>query len=180
MTDNRAIVLDASAAIAFVAMEEYGSRIQGLLSASGAGNRSIIVPPLFWLEVVNALSGRRKWTGAQVLEAIAELDTFDLDTIDQDRALVLLTIDLVERHGLICYDASYLALAIQQDAGLLTLDRQLGAAAGMRCIPLDGGFGPAETAATYERSVTWPDYRGASAFLAKLRADALTRQPGSP
>jgi predicted nucleic acid-binding protein len=173
MTDNRPIVLDASAAIAFVAREDYGSRIEALLSDSGAADRSIIVPQLFWLEVVNALSGRRKWAGAQVLEAIAELDAFDLNTIDHDRALVLLTIDLVERHGLISYDASYLALAIQQDADLLTLDRQLAAAAGPRSIPLDGGHSLAETGETYERGVTWPDYRGASTFLAKLRADAL-------
>lgn len=182
MSARREIVLDASAAIAFVAREEPKPRVERELRALGASNTSIVVPAFFWLEIVNALTGRRKWSGAAVVEAIAELDTFDLLTIEQDRAVVVLTIDLVERHGLISYDASYLALAIQRDAQLLTLDRELAAAAGVRAIALSDSHRLAETTGGYEREVTWPDYRGASAFLAKLRADALSelRPAGGP
>jgi len=50
-----------------------------------------------------------------VLEAIAELDAFELQSIEHDWAFVLLSIDLVERHRLVVYDACYLALAIQLD-----------------------------------------------------------------
>jgi hypothetical protein len=81
-------------------------------------------------------------------------------------------VDLVERHRLIAYDAAYLALALQLDAQLLTLDLRLAAAAGPRAIPIEDGHYLAEQGRTYEHDVTWPDYRGASAFLAKLRADA--------
>jgi predicted nucleic acid-binding protein len=171
MQNARDIVLDASAAIAFVAKEKNGSRIGRLLASFGTADRSIIVPQFFWLEVINGLAGRRKWAGVEVLEAIADLDAFEIETVEQDRSLVVLTIDLVERHGLIAYDAAYLALAIQQDAELLTLDRRLAAAAGPRSVPIDGEHLLAETTAAYDRDVTWPDYGGASAFLAKLRAD---------
>lgn len=170
---SRPLVLDASAAVGFLALEPQGQRVERHLREHGAPDGDILVPPFFWLEVINALAGGRKWTGAQVLRAIAELDVFEVATSEQDRGLVLLTLDLVERHRLVAYDAAYLALAIQLDAQLMTLDRRLAAAAGPRAIPLEDGNRLAETAPTYDRDVTWPDYRGASAFLAKLRADAL-------
>jgi predicted nucleic acid-binding protein len=168
------VVLDASAAIAFLLNEEHGPRVERTLRQLQTAAGAVLVPPIFWLEIVNAIAKGRNRVGARVFEAIAEMDALGLETIAQDRALVLLTVDLVERQGLISYDASYLALAIQQDAHLLTLDRRLAAAAGPRAIALGDGRVVAETAPTYEAGVTWPDYRGASALLARLRAEVLT------
>jgi predicted nucleic acid-binding protein len=166
------LVVDASAAVAFSARQERSDDVERALEGWRSGGHQIVVPPHFWLEVINALSGRGRWTGAAVLEALVELERLGMTTVRLDRPLVLLALDLVERHGLISYDAAYLALAIQRDARLLTLDRRLAAAAGPRLLPI-GSHGVSESPPAYERSVTWPNYRGASAFLAKLRADAL-------
>ena len=81
-----------------------------------------------------------------------------------------------ERHGLTSYDAAYLALAIVD--GWVARDIRCGSfglAAGTRAFTI----GPArlsEAPAPYEHAVTWPNYKGASAFLAKLRAEAA--RPG--
>ncbi len=129
------------------------------------------MPSHFWLETTNPLITRRRWSGADVLQAIHTLDGFRFETIELDRAHLVLTLDGSERYRLTMYDGAYLALANSLDGSLLTLDAALRAAAGTRAVPV----GPArlsETPAVYGNAVTWPDYKGASAFLAKLRTDA--------
>ena len=80
-------------------------------------------------------------------------------------------IDLIERHRLTAYDATYLALAIAWDGLLVTFDASLRVAAGERTAQV-GPTRLSETPVAYEHTVTWPEYKGASAFLAKLRAEA--------
>lgn len=174
MSAPREVVLDASAGVALLLQEQLAPQVDATIRQHQTAGTSMVVPPVFWLEVVNAIDRGKQRTGARALEAIAELDALGLETAEQDRAAVLLTIDLVERHGLISYDASYLALVIQRDARLLTLDRDLAVAAGTRAIAIGEGHGLAETTVAFDREVTWPDYRGAAGFLARLRADALS------
>ena len=87
--------------------------------------------------------------------------------------MLLSTLDIAERHGLTAYDATYLALAISVDGQLLTFDEALRAAAGARAIPTGHEHRTAELRPAYEHEVTWPNYKEASAYLARLRADAL-------
>ena len=106
-----------------------------------------------------------------MLQAIHDLDEIGFETIPLDRPLLVLSIDMGERHRLTAYDAAYLALAVSMDASIATLDTALRAAAGARALHI-GPTRMSETPAAYEHSVTWPDYKGASAFLARLRAEA--------
>jgi predicted nucleic acid-binding protein len=168
------LVVDASAAVAYLARQERGDHVERALAGWRSLGHQIVVPPHFWLETINALTGRGRWTGAAVLEALVELERLGLATVQQDRPQLLLALDLVERFGLISYDAAYLALAIQRDGALLTLDRRLADAAGSRAVAVDE-HRLAEASVTYERTVSWPMYRGASAYLAKLRAEAAQR-----
>ena len=164
--------MDASAAIALVVREPQGQAVHRLLSTWNAEDRPVLVSPFFWLEVVNSLMRRNSWSGADTLAAVHRLDTYELETIEQDRGLVVSGLDLAERHDLTAYDAAYLALAIRLDAQLLTLDRRLALAAGQRAVGI-GERRVSEPRQTYEREVTWPNYRSASAYLAKLRAEAV-------
>jgi predicted nucleic acid-binding protein len=172
---DQGVVIDASAAVALVAREHQGEAVRQLLSTWNAEECPVLVASFFWLEMVNTLLRRHKWSGADALAAIHKLDTYELETVELDRALVIASLDLAERHGLSAYDAAHLAVAVQQDATLLTLDRQLAAAAGPRAVPLGDDHRLAETPLPYERDVTWPDYSGASAFLSKLRREVLER-----
>lgn len=176
MTAIRPVVIDASAAIALVLDEPAGGWVEHSLRDWASIDRPTLVPNHFWLEVVNAIGRQARPSGDKVIAAVHRLDLFALQTMEVDRPLLLQVIDRVERFGLSSYDAAYLALAESVDGDLLTLDRQLATAAGHRAIPVDEGHGLHETPVVYEHDVTWPSYKGASAYLAKLRAEALAER----
>ena len=175
MTSGRAIIVDASVAVAIMRNEPEGPAAVAAIRQWTQEGARIAVPSHFWLEVANALTARRRWPGAKVLQAVHDLDRLRLETIELDRALLILAIDMSERHRLTAYDAAYLSLAVALDGSLLTLDARLRTAAGSRALHM----GPArlsETPAPDEHAVTWPSYKGASAYLAQLRAEAA--RPG--
>lgn len=175
---TRRLVLDASAAIAMVRSEPEGDAVRRTLEAWKRSGDTVTVPDHFWLEVVNSLTQRHRWVGGDVLRAIHELDTFDLESTPLHRPLLVTTLDVVERFGLTAYDALYLAVAMVDGAFVLTLDKQLAAAAGGRAVTLDGVHRLNETPAVYEHDVTWPSYARASRYLAELRAKArATAEP---
>ena len=166
------LVLDASAALAMIRGEPDGLAVQRLVQQFTHDDGVILVPDHFWLEVINTLVRRRRVPMADVLRAIHDMDELEVSTAEIDRPLLWTTLDLAERHGLTAYDAAYLAVAIVEDASLLTLDHDLAVAAGDRALSLDGGHRLHETPAVYEHDVTWPSYARASSYLAELRAAA--------
>jgi predicted nucleic acid-binding protein len=170
------IVIDSSVGIPLVRLEPGRDAIRRKVEEWRARGRTLIVPGLFWLEVLNALSRRHGYPGAALVEALYELEELGLATVEPDRAMRLGVADLVERHGLTSYDALYLAVAEQWGALLATGDRALAAAAGSRAIPLgdaSGGHRLAEEGAGYGRQPSWPKWGGSRAYLAELRARAL-------
>jgi predicted nucleic acid-binding protein len=166
------VIIDASIAIAMVRKEPIETVVRAAVRGWTQLDRDLIVPAIFWFEVVNALSRRHRYRGLDLLRAVHELDELELVTVDPDRPLLLLTIDYVERFGLTAYDASYLALAEVHGGDIATLDGALIRAAGTRAINLDERHRLSEPPAPYEHAVTWPNYKRASAYLAQLRAEA--------
>jgi len=169
---TRRLVLDASAAIAMVRSEPEGEAIRRTLEAWKRSGDTVTIPDHFWLEVVNSLTQRHRWDGADVLQAIHDLDTFELESTALHRPLLLTALDIIERFRLTAYDALYLAVAMMDGAFVLTLDKELAAAAGDRAVSLGGGHQLNETPAVYEHDVTWPSYARASSYLAEMRARA--------
>jgi predicted nucleic acid-binding protein len=175
MSSLTIVVIDASLAVARLRVEEQTPQILGAFREWSRMGTRLVVPRSFWWEVVNALAIGHRYTGDQVLEAVHELETLGIESRDPDRGQLLLTISAVERFRLTAYDAQYLVLAETMVAPLATLDLALARAAGSRARylgPGDPGHRLSETPAVYEHNVTWPNYKGASAYLAKLRAEA--------
>lgn len=170
----RPVVLDASAGIPLVRPETTSTEVSQALRNMRHAGRRLIVPPLFWLEVLNVLTRRHRYQPHQALEALAELDAVGLETIELDRPMLLLALDAVARHGLSAYDAAYLALAEASDADLLTGDATLAAAAGSRAH-LVGAGRIGEQPATYADG-SWAAWPGAAAYLADLRARLVTAE----
>ncbi len=166
------VIVDSSVAIAIVRDESGAEALRVAVDQWTVLGRPLLVPSLFWLEVVNALARGHRYRGLDVLHAVHELDELTITTIESDRAQVIKTIDLVERFGLTSYHASYLALAHLYGGDIATLDLELARAAGARAIVLDGRHRLSEPTTVNEHAVTWPNYKGASAYLAKLRAEA--------
>ena len=173
MTGPRAVVIDASVALAILLGEPEASLAHGAVAAWTSVGRRRVVPGLFWLEVVARLGREPEATGTFILEAVHRLDSMGLETVDLDRPTLIQTIDVMERTGLTEYDSAYLALADQIGATLATFDVQLAAAAGDRLESMSGPSGTSEKPAVYEHDVTWPNYKEASAYLAQLRAEAV-------
>ncbi len=173
---TRGIVLDASVALTFLLRQRGLEDVKNRVRAWEVSGTEIRVPSPFWLEVSNSLLRRHRLEGRSVIEAIHQLDDLGIETVQVDRAMALLAIDRAERFGLTTYDATYLALAELVDARLYTADRALLAAAGSRGLQVVGGTDHrvSEAPVPYgaERRPTWPDYSGASAYLAQLRAEA--------
>lgn len=168
------IVVDASVALALVVEEPESAAVRARVKRWIDLGERFVVPPHFWLEVVNVLGRARSLPGKAVMEALYHLDDLAITTAEIDRMQLVLTIGRVESYGLTAYDAAYLALAHSLSAKLATLDRRLAAAAGAHFIdpvaetPRRTSEGPA----TYESEGTWPEFREASAFLSRLRAEA--------
>ncbi len=173
MTD---IVIDASVAITFCLRQVGVDDVDRQLARWRRSSAVMRVPSLFWLEVSNVLLRGHRIPTRGVVETIHRLDEFGLETVEVDRALLILALDRAERFALTMDDAAYLALAESTDATLYTSDRALLAAAGSRGLAVSGATDHrlSEAATPYgaERRPTWPDYSGASAYLAKLRAEA--------
>jgi predicted nucleic acid-binding protein len=173
--DPPPIVLDSSVALAFLLEEADSRAVRARVRAWVDQGERFAVPSLFWLEVVNVLGHVRALSGKIVLESLYHLDDLGITTVEPDRVQLLLTLSRVEQHSITAYDASYLALAHSVSAKLATLDAALAAAAGRRYVDPRGGdptHRTGEELATYESEGTWPEFAQASAFLARLRADA--------
>lgn len=167
-------VLDASVAVSYVRPEIASSAVRRWLGRWLLSGGSLVVPHHFWLEVINALARRHRWSGASILEALRELRELSVESVELDEAAHILVVDAAERYGLSAYDAQYVALAEQLDLPLVTFDRPLAAAAGSRWIdPVESSHRLSETPAPYGSPprVTWPDYSGAASYLASLRAN---------
>ena len=168
--EPQALVVDASIAIRFLKREPGWEDARDRLRSARLPDGRLLVPSAFWLEVLNVLARRYRLTPKTILQAIAELDALELETVDLDRPMLLLALDAVARHGLTAYDAAYLALAEWADAGLLTADARVAAAAGDRAQFVGDGLPPpvmAEAPAAY--AATWADWPGAAAYLRRLR-----------
>ncbi len=170
----RPLVVDASAALAYVLGEPAAERVEGVI----AERRDVLVPWLFWSEVVNALARRHRWPGSQVLAAVYDLEQLGIRTEAPARTYLLGVIDAVERHVLTAYDAEYLVLAEAAEADLLTGDAHLAAAAGDRAVFTGAGHRLAEVTASYATEhprgeLDWPRWPGAARYLDELRREAL-------
>ncbi len=163
------LVVDASAALMLLRTEPGGEVVRRHLQDQIVAREPILVPGLFWLEIVNVLAIRYRYPPDAIVEAIYELEQVGITTAEVGRPGVLAVIDAVGRFGLTAYDAAYLVLAESADARLLTADARLAAAAGDRAI-LVGERGLAEPPTIYVSGPTWARWKGSVAYLGELRS----------
>ena len=181
------VVIDASVGIAHLHDEVGTVAVDAALFAWSRAGVSLVVPAIFWIEVLNALGARHRYTAAQAAEALRELDELGLETVEADRATHLLIAHAAERHRMSAHDAGYLVLAQLLGAQLATLDRNLAAAAGPLGLLIGApetvrpGGARRDTPETRETRETYapdeipsslPDYGGLGRYLGELRRQA--------
>jgi len=124
-----ALVLDCSIALSWFFPDEKTAFTEAALDLVAL--EECWVPAVWRLEFPNALlvaERRRRLTREerlQVLDEAARLRMRVDATVPELRAIS----ELAERHALSTYDAAYLELAARQGAALITLDKELAAAA---------------------------------------------------
>lgn len=168
---RKAVVVDASSAVAFIRREPHGPWMRRLLHERMRSGDGALVPNTFWHEVVNVLARRYRYDADEILESVARLDALGLTTVAIGRPALLLMIEATVVHGLSSYDAVYLVLAESNDADLLTLDGALATAAGDRAVPLPID-GMRERAQPY-RLQPWITWDGAAQYLDAIRQATL-------
>lgn len=116
-------VIDASALAAIVFDEPAGAQVADLIR-----DAELVAPPLLGFEMANVclVKIRRQHAQREALMAALAMPGVRVETIAVDHRAVL---PLAERSGLTTYDASYLWLARELGAELVTLDRALAHAA---------------------------------------------------
>jgi predicted nucleic acid-binding protein len=164
-----AVVLDASAALTLLRDEPGAAGVRIHLQDQALAGEPILVPALFWLEVMNVLARRYRYPPEAIVEAVYELGQAGIATAEVGRPGVLAVIDALGRSELTAYDAAYLVLAQATDARLLTADAALAAAAGERAIQVGEGGSVAEDSSRYAAGSSWPRWKGAAAYLKELR-----------
>lgn len=129
------LVLDASAALAVCLKEAEGEEIARVLANP---DLQIIVGPHWRLETANAvLMGERRGRlsaseASGCLEFLEDLQPTEL----QNQPKMEDVYEIAKEDSLTIYDAVYLALALQESAPLLTLDKDLRRSAAGRQVPL--------------------------------------------
>ncbi len=121
-------VIDASVALVWFLPDEESSVADSVLARVDAG--SAIAPDLFWHEMRNVLMiawRRQRLPRADVDHSMMRLGQLKIETVPSFDSTQIL--NLAERHNLTAYDAAYLALAIERQVALATLDKRLMAAA---------------------------------------------------
>ncbi|MDQ3483912.1 MAG: type II toxin-antitoxin system VapC family toxin [Actinomycetota bacterium] len=119
------LVIDASITMAWCFEDESTEHSEAVLElVAGAG---ALVPSLWRLEVTNVLAvaeRKRRLTEAQSSRFVSLLAQLPIDTVVDVPPMPEL-MELVRRHGLSSYDATYLWLSATRGLPLATLDERL-------------------------------------------------------
>jgi predicted nucleic acid-binding protein len=135
----RALVLDGSAALAFLLADERAPVVGRALDALERGAPTF-VPSHWMLEVANGLlvaERRRRISRADTAEAIEVLRQLPVDVDPEtSRRAGGETAGLARQYALSVYDAAYLELALRRGAALATTDAALARAATRAGVPV--------------------------------------------
>ena len=122
-------VVDCSVIAAFLLDESEGVAFDPLIEAAGAGRVELVVPSLFWFELLNVFvvaERRGRVTPEQAAKLRNESDHLPVKTEPDIGVSVRRRIhELASAHSLTAYDAAYLELADRLGARLKTLDPDL-------------------------------------------------------
>ena len=119
------IVVDASVVVEWFVEEGYGGKALIIRDPFIEGLVDIAVPSILYFEVLNAL----KYSGAfgeDELKRIARiLEDYQFTAYQLEGAYAEKTVEVAMRKGMTIYDASYVALALIEEADLYTADEKL-------------------------------------------------------
>jgi predicted nucleic acid-binding protein len=130
---QEAVVVDASAAMALLAGDDAWME---RWVAWTAADTMILAPAHFPVEVANALLRGARLPALDATARLERLQAAGIETADRGLPGLLGAVALADRYRLSVYDAMYLDLALDVEAAIATLDRDLAAAALAEGVPV--------------------------------------------
>jgi predicted nucleic acid-binding protein len=127
-------VLDASVVLKWFAQtpERGEAEARALRADYQAGRLAVVVPALFFLELLNVAGRRWKWDELALGELAGALDDLLFEVAEPELARVAAWV----ARGLTAYDAAYVALAEERALPLVTDDEAIVKVAGEIARPL--------------------------------------------
>ena len=121
-------VIDCSFSAALFLPDESSQKVQGFFLKISKQD-SLIVPSLWWSEIINVLVVSQRRNRLSHADAIKIFSLFDVLNIETDEIFGINhskeIYELSQLYQLSSYDTQYLDLAIRCDATLATLDKKL-------------------------------------------------------
>jgi predicted nucleic acid-binding protein len=88
------------------------------------GEVDLFVPELLYFEVLNALRYKPDYGIEQLTQISQDLEDYQFNIVHFNTELMTRTVELALQYGITVYDSSYLALAKQISADLITADQK--------------------------------------------------------
>ena len=134
---NPKTVVDASVAVKWFTKERGHMQASDLRRAHLEEKTLLVAPDLLVYEVANALRYNKNLVKSDIKEAVRALKLLGVRLYPPSEELLGRAIDLAADYSITIYDASYLALAHELDAQLVTADKSLAEKNPDRGIPLE-------------------------------------------
>jgi predicted nucleic acid-binding protein len=123
---NHRVVIDASAILSYILPDEVTPKsVMNVFRKYSKDEVIFLAPTLLIYEIGNALKSAVKQKRLNQISATDIIEDFKQLDITFADPNIIENIDLSIKHNLSFYDASYLAIALENNAKLLTLDNKL-------------------------------------------------------
>jgi len=121
------IVLDASIGVKWFKYENESntSLTNKLLQQQFQNEIEIIVPDLFFFEIINTLLSKKYLNVDDIYSASESLHLMNMKVISPNKKIIDTSISIVGRTKLTFYDSLYISVAISEQALLLTEDKEI-------------------------------------------------------
>lgn len=122
---NHRTVVDASVAVKWFTKERGHMQASDLRRDHLEEKSILVAPDLLLYEVANALMYNKNLSTSDIKEAVKALNLLGVRLYPPSEKLLGKAIDLAAEYSITIYDASYLAIASELDAQLVTADKRL-------------------------------------------------------
>ena len=121
------IVLDASIGVKWFRYENESNTdlANKLLQQQFQNEIEIIVPDLFFFEIINTLLSKKYLNVDDIYSASESLHLMNMKVIFPNKKIIDTSINIVDRTKLTLYDSLYISVAISEQALLLTEDKEI-------------------------------------------------------
>ena len=121
------IVLDASIGVKWFRYENESNTdlANKLLQQQFQNEIEIIVPDLFFFEIINTLLSKKYLNVDDIYSASESLHLMNMKVIFSNKKIIDTSINIADRTKLTFYDSLYISAAISEQALLLTEDKEI-------------------------------------------------------